>query len=403
MLVQLFFKYLERRHALTLGHAANINYMNTTILEHFSQIRHHETNPTYKESARTFIYEEFRRFGLDTEISNFTTDNVNGSNIIGILKGKRFGTPKDMIVGIGAHYDTVYNSPDNLKGSKYFVNTWLPQFIASKYNSSSRYWRNLYGFYILDTIMNYNNSAGSQKLPSGLTNVTIERFFPNVYTSLNADNFQGNYIHSVYGINTYHSLNPSLSMAWEYLPAPKYKMERFPLDFTDVDILISLGFSDIVRSDHASFWSKAYPALYLTDSGNYRGVMTNCYHEPCDSAEVMLTEDNLMFMGKQADALYYSLHYLAVTDCGIPPDIENTTYTITNDSLTAVYRCTENKVVVPSTSDATLTCMPTGNWSNISFVCDDSFSISGKESLRTFSGQPILLVFLVTLLSLISV
>ena len=32
---------------------------------------------------------------------------INFTNVIGVLKGERFGNVSDKIVGVGAHYDTV--------------------------------------------------------------------------------------------------------------------------------------------------------------------------------------------------------------------------------------------------------------------------------------------------------
>ena len=36
---------------------------------------------------------------------------VTGINVIGVLKGRNFNTPRDNVVGIGAHYDTMRNTP----------------------------------------------------------------------------------------------------------------------------------------------------------------------------------------------------------------------------------------------------------------------------------------------------
>ncbi|KAK3587896.1 hypothetical protein CHS0354_014408 [Potamilus streckersoni] len=327
--------------------------MNTTIRDHFSNIRHHETNPTYKEMARTFIYQEFKRSGLDTEFHNFsTTRNVPGSNIIGILKGKRFGTFKDRIAGIGAHYDTVRNSPgvddngsgvaamlevakrakildrlntaifvsfdmeeDDLTGSRFFVEQWLPQFLVSNYRADpSKYadQMKLHGFYILDTVMEYNTSDQSQKLPPIWTPELQRTLFPSFYNAMVADNYQGDFIVSIYREED-ESLDKALSHAWQLLSDPLYQMESLQLPISNLTMLIDGGFGDFLRSDHTNFWRKSLPAVFMTDSANYRGDMINCYHESCDNRNVMLTEDNLKFLGKQADALYNSLLYLEET------------------------------------------------------------------------------------------
>ena len=44
------------------------------------------------------------------------------------------------------------------------------------------------------------------------------------------------------------------------------------------------------------FW---HPCLFLA---NLRGNMKRCYHEPCDNLEILLTNDNIKFLGKTADA-----------------------------------------------------------------------------------------------------
>ena len=36
-----------------------------------------------------------------------------------------------------------------------------------------------------------------------------------------------------------------------------------------------------------------------------------CYHEPCDNLDIMLTDDNIKFLGKTADSITNSLHALS--------------------------------------------------------------------------------------------
>ncbi|KAL3832732.1 hypothetical protein ACJMK2_024347 [Sinanodonta woodiana] len=335
---------------VTACRSADISYMRTTIQDHFSSIRHHQTNHTYKESAKTFIYQEFRRFGLATEFQNFTTNNIAGSNIIGILKGKRFGTLEDRIAGICAHYDTVSVSSgvddngsglaamlevarrastlerqntvlfisfdfeeDYLKGSEVFVSQWLPRFLLTNNNTDplrSANQTNVHGFYVLDTIMEYNTSARSQKFPPSLTEKALMTYFSQLYNDLVADNFQGDYINSIYRKGVDESLQNALTRAWQSLPDPAFQMEGLPIPVSDWNTIFASDFNELLRSDHSNFWKYHYPALFLTDSGDYRGDMINCYHHACDNTEIMLTDDNLKFLGKQADALFCSLQYL---------------------------------------------------------------------------------------------
>ena len=51
---------------------ADINYLRTTITDHFSDTRENVVNPAYKKKAKEFIFNEFQRFGLATEYNSFT-------------------------------------------------------------------------------------------------------------------------------------------------------------------------------------------------------------------------------------------------------------------------------------------------------------------------------------------
>lgn len=39
--------------------------------------------------------------------------------------------------------------------------------------------------------------------------------------------------------------------------------------------------------------------------------MIQCYHKECDNLEVMLTDENINFLGKTADALVKTIHELS--------------------------------------------------------------------------------------------
>ena len=61
---------------------------------------------------------------------------------------------------------------------------------------------------------------------------------------------------------------------------------------------------DFLRSDHSRFWNAepSLPAVFLTDSANFRGYMQHCYHEDCDDIR-HLTPDMLEFLGQTVDSL----------------------------------------------------------------------------------------------------
>ena len=50
---------------------SDIQYMRNALETYFGDIRHHDIDPEYKKASKEFIYNEFMRFGLDTEYSDF--------------------------------------------------------------------------------------------------------------------------------------------------------------------------------------------------------------------------------------------------------------------------------------------------------------------------------------------
>ena len=48
---------------------------------------------------------------FDVFIYNRYQLQVTGTNVIGILEGHHYGTDKDVVYGIGAHYDTMRTTP----------------------------------------------------------------------------------------------------------------------------------------------------------------------------------------------------------------------------------------------------------------------------------------------------
>ncbi|CAC5425943.1 unnamed protein product [Mytilus coruscus] len=270
---------------------ADLEYMKTVIRTHFSDIRHHAPeHSAYKQSAKQYIFNEFQRFGLDTEYHTFNDTAVSASatfqSVIGVLKGTRFGTADDLITGLGAHYDTVSTSKgvdDNgsgvaamlevvrqltninnsgykrkntiifvsfdleeyggLSGSRNFLQDWLTPWLMKNYGLTLP--TRIHGVIILDTIMEYNTSSQSQVIPLDALD-QFQQVFPSAI---------------------------------------------------EMTMPISGGAN--------------LPAIFLTDSANFRGDMIQCYHNPCDDLDTMLTDDNVNFLGKTADTVTATIHRLS--------------------------------------------------------------------------------------------
>ncbi|XP_020612514.1 uncharacterized protein LOC110050879 isoform X2 [Orbicella faveolata] len=79
------------------------------------------------------------------------------------------------------------------------------------------------------------------------------------------------------------------------------------------------------RSDHYRFWNAepSLPAVFLTDSADFRGYMQQCYHENCDDIS-HVTPVMVEFLGQTADGLVEVATNMTSekcqtkkTDCGI--------------------------------------------------------------------------------------
>jgi hypothetical protein len=49
-----------------------------------------------------------------------------------------------------------------------------------------------------------------------------------------------------------------------------------PVLSAELSLLEAFAFPDVFRSDHASFWQNGYPALLLSDSGEFRNPGYHC-------------------------------------------------------------------------------------------------------------------------------
>ena len=63
--------------------------------------------------------------------------------------------------------------------------------------------------------------------------------------------------------------------------------------------LIRNMLGDFFRSDHYYFWDAdpSLPAVFLTDTANFRGYMVQCYHKDCDDMS-QVTPEMVMFLGR---------------------------------------------------------------------------------------------------------
>lgn len=260
-----------------------------------------------------------------------------------MLKGSRHGTQEDRPVLVGAHYDTVTFSPgtdDNgsgtaamleaaraiamsscspkntiffvafdleevgSQGSLIFIKDYLAQVLGRE--GLKRF----QGAFILDTIMNFNDTADSQTFPTDWSIV-----LPEVYDTVADNLYKGDFLSMIYRKGVDSILADKFMKHWD---ADKYKLLRFPLglgkELPSMDLLAD--HINFLRSDHSRFWymndsavSDTLQAVLMTDTGPYRGNMRSCYHTVCDGPEVSVLSnpENLKFLTKITNTLVKTL------------------------------------------------------------------------------------------------
>jgi Zn-dependent M28 family amino/carboxypeptidase len=127
---------------------------------------------------------------------------------------------------------------------------------------------------VLDVVFNFDmigfrsDRPNSQTTPAGLDLV-----FPEAYAGLEANEFRGDFVAVI-----------SNSTAAASVDAFTVQAERLGLRTallglparTETDDL----FADLRRSDHASFWDAGYPAIFLTDTSEFRNTHYHCANGP---------------------------------------------------------------------------------------------------------------------------
>lgn len=241
-------------------------------------VRHYES----LQHAAEYIDGEFTRAGYHPDHQAF---EVEGQRVINIEAARRGGRRPDRILVIGAHYDSVSDSPganDNASGVAVllelarlhaaspspttvrfvaFVNEEPPYFMTTAMGS----WRyaadaaargdNIVAMVSLETIGYYSDEVGSQRYPFPFGAVLPSR---------------GNFLAMVSNIRSAPVLR---SAAKAFRSAT-----RLPLIASPAPAWIP----GIAWSDHWSFWQHRYPALMLTDTALYRYPH---YHADTDTPE----------------------------------------------------------------------------------------------------------------------
>ena len=76
--------------------------------------------------------------------------------------------------------------------------------------------------------------------------------------------------------------------------------------------------ADFFRSDHFEFWNAdpSLPAVFITDTADFRGFMKQCYHQSCDDIS-QVTPDMIAFLARTTESILNVASNLTSQKCEI--------------------------------------------------------------------------------------
>ncbi|MFO0661293.1 MAG: M28 family peptidase [Polyangiaceae bacterium] len=250
--------------------------------------RNHETTPVQLQRASTFIRSELKKASFDVQIQRVQYGGASAVNIIADLKGE---DPNHVIL-LTAHYDSVAQSAGAdddasgvaallsiaraLSGTTPKVGIRIVMFCFEEQGliGSQQYVsalereekEKIVGVFNVEMIGFTDHRPDSQKYPAGLPEAFGSQSLPTT----------GDFI-GVIGRTSDQSLLDALDKSKKYAPKLKSKAIAVP----SAALLVM---PDLMRSDHAPFWTAGIPAVMLGDTADFR---TPHYHQPTDVIDTL--------------------------------------------------------------------------------------------------------------------
>ncbi len=265
--------------------------------------RNRTTGTSHLEEVRSLIKERFSSDGLSWETQSFSFGSYTGENYVATIPGTESGE----VYILCAHYETVPNSPgadDNGSGVVGLLETAR---VLAPYNfkktlkliafdleeagllGSVDYVNNHIGEQTVSGVLDFEmigyatEEENTQSFPFGF-NV----LYPDVYASVEADGFRGNFIANVGKVGQDDWELVFAQAAEDYVPDLKVVTFNAPANWLTVT-------PDLGRSDHAPFWVNNRPAVMLTGTANFRNKN---YHMSTDTIGLL----NFTFMANVVKA-----------------------------------------------------------------------------------------------------
>ncbi len=295
----------------------NLNVEEARLMAHVEAIAQPRATPAQKKVARRYIIEQLSAYGLTPRQQQYGSGQSvsSGVNIIAEIPGSN---PAAGTIVLGAHYDTTADSPgadDNGSAIAALLETariFSTQQAASTtpkglkivffdqeerqldgsgllgslaFTEVAENIANVKGAVILDMIGYACRTPGCQNYPQNLP-------IPNVPDT-------GEFL-AVLGLENHTNLIGAFMLSGQTtlpivlsLPIPKLTLNLFP---------------DLLRSDHAPFWEKGIPAVFVNDTANFRNPN---YHTVTDTPNTL---DRSFFRGSSQHVVNAIAALLSQTD-----------------------------------------------------------------------------------------
>jgi hypothetical protein len=244
------------------------------------------------QAVQDLCADRLSEYGYEVELYDYGT----GIDVV----GRRLGaTAPDQQVLVGAHYDHIddcHGADDNASGvaaalevarvlalaefdRTIIVACWDEEELgligAEAYAAAARAADDdILIYFNYDMIGYHDDSPNSQTVPPG-----FELAFPDAHAELQANMFRGDFItavadaESVAHVTAFGAAADRIGLRRSLLNLPA------GTESTDV-------FADLRRSDHAAFWDAGYPAIFLTDSGEFRNPNYHCMGGPDEVSDL---------------------------------------------------------------------------------------------------------------------
>jgi Zn-dependent M28 family amino/carboxypeptidase len=248
--------------------------------------RHPEGDPKALGDCARYLAQQFADCGWTTTRQSFRAWGKTYRNILAVKNPSGHRNDHAAPILIGAHYDTVINSPgadDNasalavllevayhLKRTALKGPVWLAAFcleeqglLGSQAFASrlKRTHQQLAGTIILECVGFASHDEGSQRIPTG-----VPIAVPSV----------GNFL-AIIGNEESRSL----------VTAIERSAARSVPTLNTLGLAVpgrGMTLPDVRRSDHAAFWDEGFQAVMLTDTANFRNPH---YHQPTDTIDTL--------------------------------------------------------------------------------------------------------------------